>query len=181
MKLSEIFMEAASSAEDIVIGYVGKFEPFHLGHYDLYERLVKQFGADKVYLFTTSQRYLDKTEKLKIIRSYGIKANKIIPQSGYNIDLLLNAVKKPNATLVVAYSDKDGRTLGKAYKPYNPKTKLKKGEAFFIDAETNKKTSSSQIRKLVANESWDKLKKLVNEFTFNELKRGVMYETERNI
>lgn len=173
MKLSELFIEA-SETNDIVVGYVGKFEPFHKGHLDLYERLVQQFGKDKVYLFTTSQRYLNKQDKLQIIRSYGIKANKIIPQSSYNIEGLLGAVNKPNATLIVAYSDKDGRQLGVKYKPYNPKTRLKKGEAFFIEAETNKKISSSQIRKLVANKQWDKLKKLVNDFTFEKLKQGII-------
>ena len=31
-----------------VVIYGGKFQPFHKGHYEIYEKLVKEFGKDNV-------------------------------------------------------------------------------------------------------------------------------------
>lgn len=35
-----------------VVIYGGKFQPFHLGHFEIYERLVNEFGKDNVFIST---------------------------------------------------------------------------------------------------------------------------------
>ena len=35
-----------------VVIYGGKFQPFHKGHYEIYEKLVKEFGKDNVFIST---------------------------------------------------------------------------------------------------------------------------------
>ena len=35
-----------------VVIYGGKFQPFHKGHYEIYQRLVKEFGKKNVFIST---------------------------------------------------------------------------------------------------------------------------------
>ena len=36
-----------------VVIYGGKFQPFHSGHYEIYEKLVNEFGKDNVFISTS--------------------------------------------------------------------------------------------------------------------------------
>lgn len=56
----------------MVVIYPGRFQPFHFGHKETYDNLVKKFGKDNVYIATSDKVELPKspfnfTEKKKII------------------------------------------------------------------------------------------------------------------
>jgi len=40
---------------DVVVVYSGRFQPFHLGHYSTYKKLVQKFGKDKVFIGTSNK------------------------------------------------------------------------------------------------------------------------------
>ena len=60
-----------------VVGYVGRFQPFHKNHYDTYQFLVKKYGKDNVYILTSDktdkkQSPFNFKDKLKVMDMFGI-------------------------------------------------------------------------------------------------------------
>ena len=49
--LVQYIIEAAQLRPVVIYG--GKFQPFHKGHYEIYEKLVKEFGKDNVFISTS--------------------------------------------------------------------------------------------------------------------------------
>lgn len=78
-----------------VVIYGGKFQPFHKGHYEIYEKLVKKFGKNNVFIVTADlnkrrlkeKEYKSKhiftfDEKLQILdKMFGIPAKQVIKSS----------------------------------------------------------------------------------------------------
>ena len=46
------YITEAENLRPVVI-YGGKFQPFHSGHYEIYEKLVDEFGKDNVFISTS--------------------------------------------------------------------------------------------------------------------------------
>ena len=66
-----------------VVGYVGRFQPFHVNHYDTYMHLVKKYGKDNVYILTSDKTDKKKSpfnfkDKLKVMNLFGIPKDKIV-------------------------------------------------------------------------------------------------------
>lgn len=66
-----------------VVGYVGRFQPFHKNHYDTYMHLVKKYGKDNVYILTSDKTDKKKSpfnfkDKLKVMELFGIPKDKIV-------------------------------------------------------------------------------------------------------
>ncbi len=66
-----------------IIGYVGRFQPFHKNHYDTYKFLVKKYGKDNVYILTSDKTDKKKSpfnfkDKLRFISMFNIPKDKVI-------------------------------------------------------------------------------------------------------
>jgi hypothetical protein len=73
-------------AEDglrLVVLYPGRFQPFHLGHREVFESLQNKFGRDSVYIATSNKVELPKSpfnfsDKTVFINAAGISSDRII-------------------------------------------------------------------------------------------------------
>ena len=67
-----------------VVVYAGRFQPFHKGHNDAYQRLVSKFGSGNVYIATSNDTSSDKSpfsfnEKKEIAtKMFGIPSSKFV-------------------------------------------------------------------------------------------------------
>ncbi|MEK9767356.1 MAG: hypothetical protein VW683_00430 [Betaproteobacteria bacterium] len=110
-----------------VVVYVGRFQPFHKGHYSVYKSLVDRFGADNVFIGTS-----DKTDPVKSPMTFDEKHDfitKMFPdiptdqvrhvKNPYNPQEILSDL--PDDTVfITAVSQKDsGRLGGKYYSNYD--------------------------------------------------------------
>jgi len=97
--LAESMIQLLLEAEQPVIIYPGRFQPFHRGHYEVYKSLVEKYGEDRVFISTS-----DKTEPGK---------------SPFNFD--------DKKTMMTKMFDIDPEHVIKAEKsPYNPEEFVKK-------------------------------------------------------
>ena len=46
--------EAPKKIEQVVGVYVGRFQPFHAGHFNTYKEMVKEFGQPNVFIATSN-------------------------------------------------------------------------------------------------------------------------------
>ena len=78
--------EAPKKIEQVVGVYVGRFQPFHAGHFNTYNEMVKEFGKSNVFIATSNVSGGDRhpfnfKEKQKIIsKMYGIKKSSIVQE-----------------------------------------------------------------------------------------------------
>lgn len=68
----------------IVVCYSGRFQPFHKGHYETYQNIMKKFGKKNIYITTSNKVDLPKspfnfTEKQRIItKMFKIPINSVV-------------------------------------------------------------------------------------------------------
>lgn len=67
----------------LVVLYPGRFQPFHLGHADVFRSLQGKFGRDQVFIATSNKTELPKSpfnfsEKLAFMTAAGVPADRII-------------------------------------------------------------------------------------------------------
>ena len=113
--------ETPSQSPHTIVAYSGHFQPFHEGHYRIYNVLVKKFGKDNVYITTTNQ--LDETEnplsyddkKQVITKMFGIEDSKIqevdnpfVPKE------ILTKFSPSNTSFVTVVDNEDVPTLHKS-------------------------------------------------------------------
>ena len=126
--------------EDIkktVVTYVGRFHPFHSGHYATYQHLVKKFGKENVYIGTSDKVQLPKSpfkfkEKVQIMNTmFGIPKDKIVQvKNPYSPKEILQSFSEETTGFITVVGEKDKNRLGgKYFEPY--KGKVEKG---FADA-----------------------------------------------
>jgi len=118
--------EKPNVIENVIGVYVGRFQPFHAGHFNTYNEMVKKFGKEFVYIATSNVSGGDRhpfnfKEKQKIIsKMYGIKKDHIVQEK--NVYSPINILSKfdPETTAVaVGIGQKDSSRLGgKYYKPW---------------------------------------------------------------
>lgn len=75
------YLEEAKA--QLVIVYPGRFQPFHLGHRDVFESLQAKYGRDNVFIATSNKVDLPKspfsfTEKVAFMNAAGVPADRII-------------------------------------------------------------------------------------------------------
>ena len=97
-----------------VVIYPGRFHPFHRGHKASYNELVKQFGADSVYVvssdltapLTSPFAFADKRQMMSKL---GIPSDKIVQvKNPYQAHEVTRSVPDPeNTVLIFAVSEKD--------------------------------------------------------------------------
>ena len=93
--------------------YPGRFHPFHKGHASVYNTLVKQFGAGKVFISTSDKVAPPKSpfsfeEKKQMMLLTGIPASAIVQtKNPYQALELVEKYDPANTILMFAVSEKD--------------------------------------------------------------------------
>lgn len=110
----------------ITVFYGGRFQPMHVGHYQLYKDLIGKFGADNVFIatmFGQKQQKMHKMddfstdpftfeEKQRIMaRMFKISPNRVIETQPYKPDVSMVNRDPDNTAVVLAFSEKDAGRL----------------------------------------------------------------------
>lgn len=168
--LVESILSEASSVDNKVVIYSGRFQPFHSGHYKTYSHLVKKFGKDNVYIGTS-----DKTDKVKspftfkekvqiITKMFGIPSNKIVKvKNPYVPNEILKKFDKDTTAFVTVVGKKDaGRLGGKFFTPYKDNLDFEgyedKGYVYIAPSQSNA-VSGTEVRNNLKDGSLDDKKK----------------------
>ncbi len=111
-----MFINELAEPQLIVI-YPGRFQPFHRGHYAVYEWLTGRFGRNNVYIATSNKVEGDRSpfgfsEKLYFMQLTGVPVDRVIQATQpYQIENLISSglqVPNPDNTVVIfAVSEKD--------------------------------------------------------------------------
>lgn len=130
-----------------VVIYGGKFQPFHKGHYEIYEKLVKEFGKENVFISTqdiNKNRLKQKAykenhiftfdEKVRIMNTmFGIPESQIIKvtRAPYLPSYTEIPVEGPNYALITVCGKKDSERFSNlntdemTWEEYTPNKVLK--------------------------------------------------------
>lgn len=73
----------AEAGPQLVVLYPGRFQPFHLGHREVFESLQSKFGRDSVYIATSNKTELPKSpfnfsDKTMFMNAAGIPSDRIL-------------------------------------------------------------------------------------------------------
>ena len=130
---------AAPKIPNVLITFSGRFQPPHMGHFGVYNHLVKKFGKNNVYITTSNKIDKEKSPlsfqwKKKLLSQIGIPQNKIIQvKNNYRPDDILKAtgLNSEETIWITSLGEKDAGRLsgGKYFKPYKegkPMTTLDK-------------------------------------------------------
>jgi len=152
-----------------IIVYAGRFQPFHKGHYDAYQRLVSEFGSANVYIATSNDTSSGKSpfsfnEKKEIAtKMFGVPSTKFVKVSNpYRPAEILKKYDGQTIAYIAAVGDKDATRLqGKYFKPYKGKAGYgydEIGYTYSIPAEANP-ISGTDVRKGLGSNDKEKAKK----------------------
>ena len=125
-ELSKFLVESIMGDENpikkTVVIYVGRFQPFHKGHYGTYQHLVKKFGKDNVFIGTSDKVEKPKSpfnfkEKVKIMTTmFGIPTSKIHKvKNPYKPTEILQKFDEETTAFVTVVGEKDKNRLGGKY------------------------------------------------------------------
>lgn len=159
----------------VIAVFPGRFQPFHINHYEAYQQLVKKFGKNNVYVATSNKVEPDKSpfnfsEKKKImIKIFGIPSSNIIEVSApYNNQSYKSLGDMNKDVLVVGIGEKDANRLvtsGRFYEKYTAGEKQpfgEKGYVYIVPLKTMKiggKIIDGTILRKVFKKGSDKSKK----------------------
>jgi hypothetical protein len=155
--------------EGEIVVYAGRFQPFHRGHNDAYERLVSEFGSANVYIATSNDTSSEKSpfsfsEKKEIAtKMFGIPSSKFVKVSNpYRPVEILKKYDGQTIAYIAAVGEKDATRLqGKYFKPYRGKAGYgydEIGYTFPIPAEENP-ISGTDVRNGLGSSDKEKAKK----------------------
>ena len=120
--VEQILLEDENPIKKTVVIYVGRFQPFHKGHYATYQHLVKKFGKDNVYIGTSNKVQKPKSpfdfkEKVKIMNTmFGIPTSKIHQvKNPYQPTEILKKFDENSTAFVTVVGEKDKSRLGGKY------------------------------------------------------------------
>jgi len=73
----------AEAGPQLVVLYPGRFQPFHLGHKDVFASLQNKFGRDNVFIATSNKTELPKSpfnfsDKVRLMNAAGVASDRII-------------------------------------------------------------------------------------------------------
>jgi hypothetical protein len=155
--------------EGEVVVYAGRFQPFHRGHYDAYQRLVDEFGSANVYIATSNDTSSDKSpfsfnEKKEIAtKMFGVPSTKFVKVNNpYRPAEILKKYDGQTIAYIAAVGEKDTTRLqGKYFKPYRGKAGYgydEIGYTYPIPAEKNP-ISGTDVRNGLGSSDKEKAKK----------------------
>ena len=116
--------------------FAGRFQPFHAGHYSVYESLVKKFGKDNVYIVSsnrtdaTTSPFEFKQKQEIMTRLFDIPEDRVVQvKNPYAPEEVLKDLPS-NTTYVTAVSQKDADRLSKGGRYFRPYEDGKSTEGF---------------------------------------------------
>lgn len=110
MQLSQILEQENTN---LLVLYPGRFHPFHKGHYQVYQYLVRKFGRNNVYIVTSDKVDPPKSpfsfsEKKIIMTHVGVDPQHIVQvKNPYRAEELVSKFDPSNTVLAFAVSEKD--------------------------------------------------------------------------
>ena len=120
--VDQILLEEKSPIKNVVVVYVGRFQPMHKGHHQVYEHLVKKFGRNNVFVGTSNKVQRPKSpfnfkEKREIMTTmFGIPRNKIVEvKNPYAPTEVLKKFNEEETAFVTVVGKKDASRLGGKY------------------------------------------------------------------
>ena len=120
--VEQILLEEPTPIKKTIVVYVGRFQPFHKGHYATYSHLVKKFGKDNVYIGTSNKVEKPKSpfnfkEKKQIMTTmFGVPSNKIYEvKNPYAPTEILKNFDEKSTAFVTVVGEKDASRLGGKY------------------------------------------------------------------
>ena len=157
------------NVKNIVVVYSGRFQPFHRGHYDAYNRLVSKFGSGNVYIGTSDDQSGPKSpfgfkEKKEIAtKMFGIPSSKFVKiNNPYKPVEILKKFDGQTTQYIAAVGEKDATRLqGNYFKPYKGKAGYgydEIGYVYPVPAEANP-ISGTDVRKGLGSSDKEKAKK----------------------
>lgn len=181
----------------IVVCFVGKFNPFHKGHYETYKELRSKFAYVDICTKLDSDGFLTAEQKKELIVLSGVPVGSIrhLVGSGYSIESLSQSAKVGKSNiLIAAFSEKDMEEKQNLLQPPKkggpaawelmPKNDTEmtavgngpKPHGYIYITPSLKigvsEISSSRIRKAVDNKNWNLVYQMMaNEKAFDFLKK----------
>ena len=120
--VEQILLEEPTPIKKTVVVYVGRFQPFHKGHYGTYSHLVKKFGKDNVYIGTSNKVERPKSpfnfkEKKQIMTTmFDVPSNKIFEVKNPYAPLeILKKFDEKTTAFITVVGEKDASRLGGKY------------------------------------------------------------------
>lgn len=120
--VEQILSEEPTHIKKTIVVYVGRFQPFHKGHYNTYSNLTKKFGKDNVYIGTSNKIEKPKSpfnfkEKKQIMTTmFGIPSNKIVEvRNPYAPTEVLKNFDENTTAFITVVGEKDSSRLGGKY------------------------------------------------------------------
>ena len=120
--VEQILLEEPTPIKKTIVVYVGRFQPFHKGHYGTYSHLVKKFGKDNVYIGTSNKVEKPKSpfnfkEKKEIMTTmFGVPSNKIFEVKNPYAPLeILKKFDEKTTAFITVVGEKDASRLGGKY------------------------------------------------------------------
>jgi len=155
--------------EGEIVVYAGRFQPFHRGHNDAYQRLVAEFGSANVYIATSNDTSSEKSpfsfsEKKEIAtKMFRIPSSKFVKVNNpYRPVEILKKYDGQTIAYIAAVGERDATRLqGKYFKPYRGKAGYgydEIGYTFPIPAEKNP-ISGTDVRNGLGSSDKEKAKK----------------------
>ena len=152
-----------------VVIYGGRFQPFHRGHYDAYQRLCSKFGSSSVYIGTSNDTsggkspFTFKEKKEIATKMFGIPSSHFVKVNNpYRPTEILKKFDGKTTKYIAAVGDKDAdRLKGKYFKPYTNKEGYgydEIGYVYPVPPEPNP-ISGTDVRKGLGNDDKEKAKK----------------------
>lgn len=162
----EQFINEVAKNQTFVVGYPGKFQPFHYGHDDIYKLLVKKFGKENVYITTADlnpknigkgdydeNHFLTFDEKKMIMtKIFKIPDNKIVKVANNYAPKELTGMFTPDTAYITVVGGKDAERLGKGkyFEEYSDDKELQgyfdKGYYYIQENRPGVNMSATEIR-----------------------------------
>jgi len=159
-----------------VVVYSGRFQPFHQGHYETYQRVVNQFGKDNVYIATSNKVDPPKSpfnfkEKYSIITTmFDIPKDKVVQiKNPYSPQEILKKFDETTPYIaVVGKKDAQRLTKGKYFDEYDGDMDMEgygeRGYVWIAPENTTyhngEQLSGTKVREIFTNASPEEKKEL---------------------
>jgi len=199
--VEQILLEESTPIKKTIVVYVGRFQPFHKGHYATYEHLTKKFGKDNVFIGTSNKIERPKSpfnfkEKKEIMTTmFGIPSNKIVEvKNPYAPTEILKRFDEKTTAFITVVGEKDEARLGgKYFEKWNGEATegyKDRGYVYASPMQTNSVSgtevrlglgtgSEEQKKNFFVDRAYPKFNKTVFNLITNKLNESVILEDAR--
>ena len=173
----------------MIVIYSGRFQPFHIGHYNAYKCLCNKFGKNNVYIITSNKTQLKspfnfKQKALIITTMFGVDSKHIIQQSNpYKPSFLNNMPDDTQAIFCVGQKDQQRLLHGKYFLQYKPNINMngykENGYIYTISSTTTPKIagipiSGSVVRQIFGNpQTYQSIKENLFKQLYGKLNKNI--------